>query len=157
MPDKKLTYKQRNGTTKVGDFLRSIGKGDLLKKVFGSAAEIITGDIKGAVEILLKGSDDLTEEQRDFALKLLESDVRENEEISKRWGFDMNSDSWLSKNIRPLVLAYLVFLTTVYIVLDSSVEGFAVAGHWVDLLTSILLTTIAAYFGGRSYEKTKKL
>ncbi|WP_052143564.1 hypothetical protein [Wocania ichthyoenteri] len=155
--NKKPTYKEQHGTTRLGDFLRSIGKGDLLKKVLGAGAEIITGDIKGAVETLLKGSDELTEEQRIFSLKLLESDVKENEEISKRWSYDMQSDSWLSKNIRPLVLAYLIGVTSVYIILDSSIENFQVAEHWVRLLTSILLTTIAAYFGGRSYEKTRKL
>lgn len=157
MPKNKPKYRDVNGTTRVGDFLRKIGKGDLLKKVFGVGAELITGDVKGAVQTLLQTTDELTSEQREHALKLLESDVRENAEISKRWSYDMQSDSWLSKNIRPLVLAYLVVLTTLYIILDSAIENFQVAEHWVTLLTSILLTTIAAYFGGRSFEKTRKL
>ena len=157
MPKNKRTYKDINGTSRVGDFLRSISKTDLLNKVLGASGELLTGNVKGAVHAILKNSDELTNDQREFALKLLESDVKENEEISKRWSFDMNSDSWLSKNIRPMVLGYLVIMTTLYIILDSSIENFQVAEHWVTLLTTILLTTIAAYFGGRSYVKAKKL
>lgn len=156
MPNGNKTYKDLNGTTRVGDFLRSIGKSNLLEKVLGSASDLITGDVKGAIQNILRSSDELTPEQRIHALKLLESDVKENEEVSKRWDYDMKSDSWLSKNIRPLVLAYLVFCTTIYIILDSSIEAFNVAEHWVTLLTGLLITTITAYFGGRSYEKTRK-
>lgn len=157
MNTKKPTYKERNGTTRVGDFLRNIGKTELLKKIFGAGAELITGDVKGAVEVLIKDSEELSQHQREHALKLLESDVKESEEITKRWISDNSSDSWLAKNIRPLVLAFLMLTLFIYIILDSSLQDFQVAKEWISLLTSLLLTTVAAYFGGRSYEKSKKL
>jgi len=157
MPNREPTYKEIHGTTRVGDFLRSIGKGDIVKKALGVGIELVSGDLNGALKVLLRNTDELTPEQREYALKLLESDVKENEEITKRWSYDMNSDSWLSKNIRPLVLAYLIIATTVYIVLDSSGTVFSIKNHWVELLNIVLLTTIASYFGGRSYEKTRKL
>ncbi|MBP0902398.1 hypothetical protein ACFSKN_02120 [Mariniflexile gromovii] len=157
MPEKKQTYKEIHGTTKVGDFLRSIGKSDLLTKVLGASAELLTGDVKGAVSAILKGSDELTSEQREFALKLLESDVAENEEVSKRWQYDMVSDSWLSKNVRPLLLIYLTLSMSILCVLDSSIIAFQIDKVWIELLENLLLASFFAYFGGRTLEKYKKI
>ena len=156
MSKEKPSYKEIHGTTRVGDFLRSINKSEVLTKVLGVGTELITGDVAGAVEELLRGSDELTTAQREYALKLLESDVKESAEISNRWKYDMESDSWLSKNVRPILLAFLTFSTVLLIFLDSSVNGFLVAVTWVDLLQTLLLTVFVAYFGGRSYEKIKK-
>jgi hypothetical protein len=157
MSTTKPTYKEQHGTTRVGDFLRSIGKSELLTKVISSGSDLITGNISGALKNLLKSTDELTPEQREYALKLLESDVKENEEVSKRWQYDMNSDSWLSKNIRPLMLLYLTLAMSIFCVLDSCVIDFNVHESWISLLETLLLTSYVAYFGGRSYEKTKKL
>ena len=77
-------------------------------------------------------------------------------EVSDRWKVDMNSDSWLSKNIRPLVLIFLVVATVLMIFIDAGVLAFEVKDTWVDLLQLVLITVIGAYFGGRSLEKVKK-
>jgi len=69
---------------------------------------------------------------------------------------DMNSDSWLSKNIRPLVLVFLVVATVLLIFIDAGVISFKVEDKWTDLLQLVLITVIGAYFGGRSLEKVKK-
>jgi hypothetical protein len=157
MTKKKESYKDKNGTTRVGDFLRSIGKNDLLGKVVGAGLQVATGNVGGAIKSLLKGSDELTEEQRVYALKLLESDVKEQEEITKRWVSDNATDSFLTQNIRPLTLAFLTLSLFLFIILDSAEIGFKVESTWIDLLKSLLLTVFVAYFGGRSYEKSKKL
>ena len=68
----------------------------------------------------------------------------------------MQSDSWLSKNIRPLVLIFLCISTVLLIFIDAGVISFDVKSSWVDLLQLVLMTTIGAYFGGRSIEKVKK-
>jgi type IV secretory pathway VirB2 component (pilin) len=68
----------------------------------------------------------------------------------------MNSDSWLSKNIRPMVLIFLVVATVLMIFIDAGVVQFEVKDTWVDLLQLVLITVIGAYFGGRSLEKVKK-
>ena len=78
-------------------------------------------------------------------------------EVSKRWEQDINSDSWLSKNIRPLTLIFLVVSTILLIFIDSEMINFKVQDQWIDLLQIILITIIGAYFGGRSYEKIKRL
>ena len=157
MTKKKQSYKDKNGTTRVGDFLRSINKNDLLGKVIGAGVGIATGNVGGAIKSLLKGSDELTEEQRVYALKLLESDVKEQEETSNRWKYDMQSDSRLAKNIRPLVIAYLTIVVSLLAFLDSAFPQFTVKAQWITLFTTLLATVYVAYFGGRSYEKTKKL
>ena len=77
-------------------------------------------------------------------------------EITARWQADMKSDSWLSKNIRPLTLAFLVVSTVLLIFIDAGAINFTVEQKWTDLLQLVLITVIGAYFGGRSLEKVKK-
>ncbi len=77
-------------------------------------------------------------------------------QVTERWGMDMKSDSWLSKNIRPLTLMFLVISTVLMIFIDAGVIAFEVKSSWVDLLQLVLITVIGAYFGGRSLEKVKK-
>lgn len=144
----KKSYKEKNGTTRVGDFLRSIN----FKEVAGVVGNVVSGNIKGAVDIIT-GSTELTEQQISLALKELEMDVVEMQEVTKRWESDMNSDSWLSKNIRPLSLGFLTATLFIYIILDSSLEGFSVADSWIELLSSLLLLVYGGYFGMRSVEK----
>ena len=77
--------------------------------------------------------------------------------ITDRWKADMNSDSWLSKNVRPLVLIFLVISTVLMIFIDAGTIKFTVEEKWTDLLQLVLITVIGAYFGGRSYEKGTKV
>tara|TARA_R110000796_G_scaffold104584_2_gene214468 strand:+ start:1701 stop:2096 length:396 start_codon:yes stop_codon:yes gene_type:complete len=83
-----------------------------------------------------------------------ESDIQKN--VTERWKTDMNSDSWLSKNVRPLVLIFLVVSTVLMVFIDAGVLNFEVKDNWIDLLQLVLITVIGAYFGGRSYEKIKR-
>jgi hypothetical protein len=102
-----------------------------------------------------------TDEEREAAKAkikqmLLDSETKMQEQVTARWQSDMSSDSWLSKSIRPLVLAWLVVCTTLLIFIDAGVIMFNVEDKWVDLLQLVLITVIGAYFGGRSIEKVKK-
>ena len=157
MSDKKKSYKEENGTTRVGDFLRTLNLKENLPKVLGAGFDIVSGDFKGALSNFISENNELTPEQREYALKLLESDVAEQKEITKRWESDNLADSFLTKNIRPLTLAFLTLSLFLFIVLDSSGLQFKVDNAWIELLKSLLLTVFVAYFGGRSYEKSKKL
>ena len=137
MPKKKFSE------TKVGKFLK------------GAAPKIlnIIGDVFPSVGILSKAKDlikkdtNILNEDKDIALKLLEIDVIEMQEVSKRWSSDMASDSWLSKNVRPLTL---VFFSLSYVTgwfLDYS----------LDSITGLLSLIVAAYFGSRGFEKIKSI
>lgn len=134
--------------TAVGNFLRSIN----FSKVTDVVTNVLKGDISSAIDII-SNSKELSEEQVKMALKELEHDVIEMEEITKRWESDNLADSWWSKNIRPLSLAFLTVSLFIYVILDSSLEGFKVASEWVDLLSSLLLLVYGGYFGARALEK----
>ena len=111
----------------------------------------------GIVKNLIKRDDTLSPEDKEQALKLLEMDVVEMQEVSKRWSSDMKSDSWLSKNTRPMSLIFLTISMVILILLDSFNIDFAVEGSWVDLLKSLLVTVYVAYFGSRGVEKFKSI
>lgn len=138
--------------TRVGNLLRSIN----FSKVSEVVTSVLSGDIKGAIQTI-SNSDELSQEQIEMALKELEHDVIEMQEITKRWESDNLADSWFSKNVRPISLIFLTVSLFVYIILDSSIEGFKVDKAWVDLLSSLLLLVYSAYFGGRSLEKIQNI
>ncbi len=138
--------------TAVGNFLRSIN----FSKVTEVVTSVLKGDISSAIDVISK-SKELSEEQVKMALKELEHDVIEMQEITKRWESDNLADSWWSKNVRPLSLMFLTVTMFLYIILDSSIEGFSVEKEWIDLLSSLLLLIYSAYYGGRSLEKIQNI
>ena len=138
---------------RIKDFLKSVN----LRKGTEVAMKVAKGDLFGALDSLLKDPNELTEEQREYAIKLIELDIEDMKGVSERWKADMNSDSYLSKNIRPITLAFLTGSTVLLIVGDSTGDSFNVGTEWIELLKSLLITTFVAYFGGRSFEKTKRL
>ena len=109
--------------------------------------------ILGVVKGLIGNEPSLTPEDKEKAMKLLELDMIEMQEVSKRWDSDMKSDSWLSKNTRPMTLIYLTVITSLYIVLDSLDIAFDIDESWVELLKTLLVTIYVAYFGSRGFEK----
>ncbi len=146
-------YKKKNGTTRVGDFLRSIN----FSKAVEVIAKVTSGDIKGAIKELSENSSELTQEQREVALELVKLDMKAQEDVTNRWRYDMESDNWLSKNVRPLALIFLTVATVLIAISDSMNWNFNVDSGWVDLLKTLLITVYTAYFAGRSFEKYRKL
>jgi hypothetical protein len=127
----------------------------ILSKIFsGGAAELVKG-VGGVLDSLHTSK----EEKLDAALKIKQLiakyEVDMEKEVSSRWSSDMNSDSWLSKNVRPMTLIFLVVSTMVLVFIDAGVIEFEVKASWVDLLQLVLISVIGAYFGGRSLEKIK--
>jgi len=145
--------KKKFKDTKVGKFLKSIGStlGDNVGDILPDKG------LLGVFKRLLVESDTLTPQDKETALKLLEMDLNEIQEVSKRWDSDMKSDSWLSKNTRPLTLIYLTVATTLYIVLDSLNISFDIDESWVELLKTLLVTIYVAYFGSRGFEKYQSI
>ena len=150
MADNKL--KNNGKGTFFGNLLRSLVKtGKKVSPIF----DAITG---GKVSDILKSignSKELTEAEKEMLVKELEQDVIEMQEITKRWQSDMLSDSWLSKNIRPLSLAFLTLTLFIYIILDSALEGFKIDSEWVSLLGNLLMLVYGGYFGARTLEKIR--
>jgi|TARA_B100000085_G_C18494143_1_gene492564 hypothetical protein len=123
--------------------------------------------IKGFIKSLIGDAstiidDVVTSKEEKMALKnamkkmLLESEVELQKNVTERWKADMQSDSWLSKNVRPLTLAFLLVSTVLLIFIDAGFIDFEVKNSWVDLLQLVMISVVGAYFGGRSLEKIKK-
>ena len=145
--------KKKFGQTRVGKFLKVIAP-----NILG-----IVGDVFPSLKVLDKAKQLIKENKyiptpnKETALKLLEIDFIEIQEITKRWESDNLSDSWLSKNTRPLTLIFLTVSMVFLILLDSLEIQFEVSTEWVDLLKSLLITVYVAYFGSRGVEKFKSL
>jgi len=122
--------------------------------------QFITGGLIKDIGTII---DDLvtTDEERLAAKQKVEellerADKDAQDEVTKRWESDMNSDSFLSKNIRPMVLIYLTFIFTALSFFDGNVGGFKVAEEYIPIFQSLLITVYGAYFVGRTWEKSKK-
>jgi len=128
----------------------------ILTKIFSSGASDLIGSIGGVVDNLTTSKEEKLEAERKIKELVSNYEVEMERTITDRWKSDMASDSWMSKNVRPLVLIFLVVSTVLMIFIDAGVLSFNVEAKWTDLLQLVLITVIGAYFGGRSIEKTKK-
>ena len=145
--------KKKFNQTKVGQFLSKAAPG-----ILDLAGDVLPDSgVFGLVKNLIHKDPVLPAEDKEKALKLLEQDMIEMQEISKRWDSDMKSDSWLSKNTRPLTLIFLTVSMVLLIFSDSIGDSFEVDSGWVDLLKSLLITVYVAYFGSRGAEKFKSI
>ena len=121
----------------------------------GGAAELVKG-VGGVIDNLHTSKEEKLEAERKIKELVSSYEIEMEKNITERWKMDMQSDSWLSKNIRPLVLVFLVVSTVLMIFIDAGAISFVVEDKWTDLLQLVLITVIGAYFGGRSLEKVKK-
>jgi len=128
----------------------------MLGKLFsGGAADLVKG-VGGVIDNLHTSGEEKLEAERKIKELIANYEVEMEKNITSRWEADLKSDSWLSKNVRPLVLIFLIICTMLLIFIDAGTIKFEVKSSWVDLLQLVLITVIGAYFGGRSFEKVKK-
>ena len=151
MSDRKL--KNNGKGTFFGNLLRGLVKtGKKASPIF----DAITGGKVSDILEAIGGSKELTAVEKEMLVKELEQDVIEMQEVSKRWSSDMSSDSWLSKNIRPLSLAFLTITLFIYVILDSSLNTFKIDSEWISLLGNLLMLVYGGYFGARTLEKIRQ-
>ena len=127
----------------------------ILTKIFSAGASDLVSSIGGVVDNLTTSKEEKLEAERKIKELVSNYEVEMEKTITDRWKSDMASDSWMSKNVRPLVLIFLVVSTVLMMFIDAGVLSFNVEAKWTDLLQLVLITVIGAYFGGRSLEKTK--
>tara|TARA_R110002072_G_scaffold9114_1_gene44665 strand:- start:309 stop:764 length:456 start_codon:yes stop_codon:yes gene_type:complete len=146
--------KKKFNKTKVGAFLSKVAPG-----ILDIAGDILPdAGVFSLVKNLIQKDSALPAEDKEKALKLLEQDMVEMKETTKRWESDMKSDSWLSKNTRPLCLIFLSVMTIAFIWVDSHHEiSFTVEQEWIGLLKTLVTTVYVAYFGSRGVEKYKTI
>jgi len=147
--ESKKTFKE----TKIGAFLASKAP-----KVLEAIGDVLPdqGGL-GVVKNLITSDNKIKAVDKEQAMKLIEQDLQELKEVSSRWRADMKSDSWLSKNTRPLALIFLTVASVFIMSVDSFHMQFQVNSAWVDLLKTLLVTVYVAYFGSRGAEKITKI
>ena len=121
----------------------------------GGAADLVKG-VGGVIDNLHTSAEEKLEAERKIKELIANYEVEMEKNITSRWEADLKSDSWLSKNVRPLVLIFLIVCTMLLIFIDAGALKFNVKDSYIDLLQLVLITVIGAYFGGRSLEKVKK-
>ena len=129
---------------------------NVLSKIFSSGATELIKGVGGVIDNLHTSKEEKLEAEQKVKELVSSYEIEMEKNITERWTMDMKSDSWLSKNIRPLVLVFLVVSTVLMIFIDAGTINFVVEDKWTDLLQLVLITVIGAYFGGRSLEKVKK-
>ena len=128
----------------------------MLDKIFsGGAAELVKG-VGGVIDNLHTSKEEKLAAEQKVKELIANYEIEMEKNITSRWEVDLKSDSWLSKNVRPMVLIFLIVCTMLLIFIDAGAIKFDVKDTWVDLLQLVLITVIGAYFGGRSFEKVKK-
>ena len=147
-----MSSKKKFKETKIGAFLKNKAP-----KILDGIGDILPDNgAFGIVKNLISSDNSISPEDKEMALKLLEQDIAEMNNISSRWSSDMKSDSWLSKNTRPMALIFLTLAMTIFIVLDSTIL-LQIKESWVSLLETLLITVYVAYFGSRGAEKITKI
>lgn len=128
----------------------------MLDKLFAGGAADLVKSVGGVIDGLHTSKEEKLAAEQKIKELIANYEIEMEKNITARWQTDLKSDSWLSKNVRPMVLIFLIVCTMLLIFIDAGAIKFDVKNTWVDLLQLVLITVIGAYFGGRSFEKTKK-
>tara|TARA_R100001082_G_scaffold104169_1_gene75281 strand:- start:131 stop:517 length:387 start_codon:yes stop_codon:yes gene_type:complete len=128
----------------------------MLGKLFTGGAADLVKSVGGVIDNLHTSKEEKLAAEQKIKELIANYEIEMEKNITSRWEADLKSDSWLSKNVRPMVLIFLIVCTILLIFIDAGALNFEVKSTWVDLLQLVLITVIGAYFGGRSFEKVKK-
>ena len=128
----------------------------MLGKLLSGGTADLVNSVGGVIDNLTTSKEEKLEAERKIKELMANYEIEMEKNITSRWEADLKSDSWLSKNVRPMTLIFLIVCTMLLIFIDAGALEFEVKSSWVDLLQLVLITVIGAYFGGRSLEKVKK-
>ncbi len=127
-----------------------------MKKLFQAITGGLLKDIGKVIDNLHTSDEERLEAKQKLQELLEQADKEAQDQVTERWKYDMQSDSFLSKNIRPLVLVFLTVMFTLLAFTDGNIGGFRVQEQYVPIFQSLLITVYGAYFVGRTWEKNKK-
>ena len=127
----------------------------ILGKIFSSGASDLVKNVGDAIDKIHTSSEEKELIKAEIKKKILDYDYNIQKEVTKRWEADMQGN-WLTKSIRPISLAFLLLVLTVFTLVDFSFIDLDIKDSWIDLWQLLAITAFGAYFGGRSYEKVKK-
>ena len=129
----------------------------ILAKIFGNAGGSILQKLSGVADKFITTGDEKRAFQKDMEQIFLDAEAAMQKNVTERWKADLEHGNWLTRSVRPLVLIFLILSTVIMVFVDSGSINFNVEQKWTDLLQLVLMTTIGAYFGGRSVEKFNQI
>ena len=127
----------------------------ILKKLFSSGAKELVDSVGNAIDKIHTSAEEKELVKAEVEKHILNYEEKIQQEVTKRWEADMQGN-WLSKSVRPISLLFLLFVLTVFTLVDFSFIDLDIKDSWIDLWQLLSITAFGAYFGGRSYEKIKK-
>ena len=125
----------------------------ILTKIFSAGAGELVKGVGGVIDNLHTSKEEKMKLKNELKSMILNSEAELQKNVTDRWKSDMASDSWLSKNVRPMTLMFVLVCTMLLIFIDAGTIEFHVEDKWTDLLQIVLITIVGSYFGGRSIEK----
>ncbi len=128
-----------------------------MKKIFAWLSGNVIKEIGNVIDKLTTTEEEKLEIKKQLQIILEEADNNAQQQVTDRWNADMNSDSWLAKNIRPLVLVFLTFVFSLLAFTDGNIGEFKIAKEYIPIFQTLLVTVYGAYFVGRSWEKGKSI
>ena len=129
----------------------------ILGKIFGNAGGSVLEKLSGVADKFITTGDEKRSFQKDMEQIFLDAEAAMQKNVTERWKADLEHGNWLTRSVRPLVLIFLIISTVIMVFVDSGSITFNVEQKWTDLLQLVLMTTIGAYFGGRSVEKFNQI
>ena len=128
-----------------------------MKKIFAWLSGNVIKEIGNVIDKLTTTEEEKLEIKKQVQIILEEADNNAQQQVTDRWNADMNSDSWLAKNIRPLVLVFLTFIFSLLAFTDGNIGEFKIAKEYIPIFQTLLVTVYGAYFVGRTWEKAKSI
>lgn len=127
-----------------------------MKKILNLITGGLLKDIGKVVDDLTTSEEERLEAKRRLQELLEKADSDAQQQVTERWKFDMQSDSFLSKNIRPLIMVFLTAMFTLLAFTDGNIGQFSIQKEYIPIFQTLLVTVYGAYFVGRTWEKGKK-
>ena len=128
-----------------------------MKKIIQWLSGGVIKEIGNVIDKLTTTEEERLEVKKQIQQILEDADTKAQVEVSKRWEADMKSDSFLSKNIRPMILIYLTVIFTSLAFFDGNIGEFGLAKEYIPIFQTLLVTVYGAYFVGRTWEKAKSI
>jgi hypothetical protein len=128
-----------------------------MKKIFAWLTGGVIKEVGNVIDKLTTTEEERLEAKRQLQIIFEEADNNAQQQVTDRWNADMNSDSWLAKNIRPLVLVFLTFVFSLLAFTDGNIGEFKIAKEYIPIFQTLLVTVYGAYFVGRTWEKAKSI
>jgi len=128
-----------------------------MDKIWSWLTGNVIKEVGSVLDNLITSKEEKLEAKKAIEVILQQAEADAQKQVTRRWESDMKSDSFLSKNIRPMILIYLTVIFTACAFFDGNIGEFKIAKEYIPIFQTLLVTVYGAYFVGRSWEKAKSI